>query len=80
MPKAELEVKVGGFRDLLNAIRSLIEDVRRQTAVAVNVAVIALYWRIRNRILREILGNECANYGEQIVATLSRQLVGDFVS
>jgi hypothetical protein len=31
-------------------------------------------WRIGNRILREVLRNEQATYGEQIVATLSRQL------
>jgi predicted nuclease of restriction endonuclease-like (RecB) superfamily len=37
-----------------------------------------LYWRIGNRILREVLGSERATYGEQIVATLSRQLVSEF--
>jgi hypothetical protein len=51
---------------------------RRQTATAVNVGLTALYWRIGNRILREVLGNERAAYGEQVVATLSRQLVADF--
>jgi DUF1016 N-terminal domain len=56
----------------------LIEDALRQTAVAVNISLTALYWRIGNRILREILGNERAAYGEQIVATLSRELVSEF--
>jgi len=78
MAKVELELKPGGSRDLLNEIRSLIEEARRQTAAAVNVGLTALYWRIGNRILREVLGNERATYGEQIVATLSRQLVADF--
>jgi len=78
MPNAELETKPGDSRDLLNEIRSLIEDAHRQTAAAVNVALTALYWRIGNRILRELLGNERATYGEQIVATLSRQLVAAF--
>ena len=74
----ELERKPGGSRDLLNEIRSLIEHARRQTAAAVNVGLTALYWQIGNRIQREVLGNERATYGEQIVATLSRQLVTDF--
>src|ERR1700692_263195 len=74
MAKAELETKPSDSRDLLNEIRSLIEDARRQTAAAVNVGLTALYWQIGNRILREVLGNERATYGEQIVATLSRQL------
>jgi hypothetical protein len=78
MAKAALEVKPGDSRDLLNEIRSLIEDARRQTAAAVNVGLTAVYWRIGNRILREVLGNERATYGEQIVATLSRQLVSEF--
>src|ERR1700722_8560618 len=78
MAKAELEVKPGESRDLLNEIRNLIEEARRQTEAAVNVGLTALYWRIGNRILREVLGNERATYGEQIVATLSRQLVSEF--
>jgi DUF1016 N-terminal domain len=78
MAKAQLEVKPGDSRDLLNEIRSLIEDARRHTAAAVNVGLTALYWQIGNRILREVLGNERATYGEQIVATLSRQLVSEF--
>jgi predicted nuclease of restriction endonuclease-like (RecB) superfamily len=78
MAKAELEMKPRDSRDLLNEIRSLIEDARRQTAAAVNFGLTALYWRIGNRILREVLGNERATYGEQIVATLSRQLVSEF--
>ena len=78
MVKAEMEVKPGDSLDLLNLIRNLIEEASRQTAAAVNVGLTALYWRIGNQILREVLGNERATYGEQIVATLSRQLVADF--
>ena len=37
-----------------------------------------LYWRIGQRIHREVLGSERAAYGEQIVVTVSRQLVGDY--
>jgi hypothetical protein len=70
MAKAELEAKPGDSRDLLNEIRSLIKDARRQTAAAVNVGLTALYWQIGNRILREVLGNERVACGEKIVATL----------
>ena len=78
MPKAELQTKPDDSRDLLNQIRGLIEEARRQAAAAVNVGLTVLYWRIGDRILREVLGNERATYGEQIVATLSRQLVSEF--
>ena len=78
MAKAKLELEPGESPDLLNEVQSLIEEARRQTAVAVNVGLTALYWRVGDRILREVLGNQRASYGEQIVATLSRQLVADF--
>jgi hypothetical protein len=56
----------------------LIEEARRQTAVAVNIGLTLLYWRIGRRIHREVLGSERAAYGEQIVVTLSRQLVVEY--
>lgn len=46
MANTELEIKPGDSRDLLNEIRSLIEDARRQTAAAVNIGLTALYWQI----------------------------------
>lgn len=78
MAKAELETKADDSQDLLNEIRSLIEEARRQTAAAVNAGLTVLYWRIGDRILREVLGNQRAAYGEKIVATLSRELVSEF--
>ena len=39
--------------------------------------VTALYWNIGTRINIEILNNQRAEYGQQIVATLARQLVQD---
>jgi predicted nuclease of restriction endonuclease-like (RecB) superfamily len=63
---------------LLGDIKALIEDGRRQAAAAVNMGLTLLYWRIGQRIHAEILQGERAAYGEQIVATLSRQLVVEY--
>src|ERR1035437_4042578 len=63
---------------LLEDVRRLIVEARRQTAVAVNLGLTALYWQIGQRIRHEVLGTERAAYGEQIVATVSRQLVAEF--
>ena len=41
--KAELDRKPGGSGDLLDEIRRLVEDARRQAAAAVNVGLTALY-------------------------------------
>ncbi len=59
---------------LLGDIQTLIEDGRRQAATAVNMGLTLLYWRIGQRINTEVLQDERAMYGEQIVATLSKQL------
>jgi predicted nuclease of restriction endonuclease-like (RecB) superfamily len=63
---------------LLGDIKSLIEEGRRQAATAVNMGLTLLYWRIGQRINAEILQDERAAYGEQIVVTLSRQLSEDY--
>jgi predicted nuclease of restriction endonuclease-like (RecB) superfamily len=64
--------------EILRDVRQLITDARRQTAVAVNMGLTVLYWRIGKRLSMEVLRNERAAYGEQIVATLSRELVAEF--
>jgi predicted nuclease of restriction endonuclease-like (RecB) superfamily len=74
----QLERKHPGQNKLLDEIRHLILEARRQAAVTVNVALTVLYWRIGNRIYREVLGSGRAAYGDQIVATLSRQLVAEY--
>ncbi len=37
-----------------------------------------LYWNVGQRILRDVLGDERAAYGERIIATLSQQLTSEF--
>jgi predicted nuclease of restriction endonuclease-like (RecB) superfamily len=64
--------------DLLADVRRLIEEARRQTAVAVNAGLTLLYWRIGDRIRREVLGGERAAYGEEIVSALARQLEAEY--
>jgi DUF1016 N-terminal domain len=78
MTQRDLDLKSQEPRKLLIEIRTLIEEARRQTAVAVNIGLTLLYWRIGRRIHHEVLGSERAAYGEQIVVTLSRQLVVDY--
>jgi len=60
---------------LLNDVRQLIEQARAHVASAANSAQTLLYWRVGERIRRDVLGEARANYGEQIVSTLSTQLV-----
>jgi predicted nuclease of restriction endonuclease-like (RecB) superfamily len=63
---------------LLDDVRNLILRAREATAQAVNSALVLLYWEVGQRIRRDILKEKRAEYGEQIVPTLSAQLIGDF--
>ncbi|MCD2450283.1 PDDEXK nuclease domain-containing protein [Methylicorpusculum oleiharenae] len=63
---------------LLTDIRQLIGQSRAQLAIAVNSALTLLYWHIGQRIRREVLNGERAEYGEQIVISLAKQLETDY--
>ena len=59
---------------LFQDISKLIEESRQYVAHAVNTTLSLLYWKIGKRITTELLQNKRAEYGKQIVLTLSRQL------
>ena len=63
---------------LLGDIRSLIEAAREQTARAVNSTLVVMYWQIGRRIREDVLQNERAEYGKEIVATLSQELTAEY--
>lgn len=62
----------------LTEIRTLIESARGRVAAFVNSELTILYWQIGERIRREILKEKRARYGQEIVSTLSTQLVEDY--
>ena len=64
--------------DLLGDIRSLIESAREQTARAVNSALVGMYWHIGKRIREDVLENERAEYGKEILQTLSKKLTEEY--
>jgi len=47
-------------------------------AATANYELTAMYWHIGNRINNEVLGNERAEYGKQIVAQVARQLQEEY--
>jgi hypothetical protein len=55
-------------------LSQLIEQSRQQLASAANSVLTMLFWQIGKRINEDILHNKRADYGKQIVVTLSRQL------
>jgi len=63
---------------LLDDLRQMIEETRHGVAATVNAALTMLYWRVGKRISEEILNGERAEYGEQIISTLSRHLIAEY--
>lgn len=59
---------------LVSEIKILIEQSKQQISVAVNATITLLYWNIGKKIKDEIVKDQRAEYGKQIVATLSNQL------
>jgi len=63
---------------LLLAIKQLIEQGKQQIAISVNTTMSMLYWQIGKMINDDVLQNQRAEYGKQIVSTLSRHLTQEY--
>jgi hypothetical protein len=63
---------------LLTDLRQLMAEARQDVARQVNSTLVLLYWRVGNRIRHDILKEKRAEYGEQIVSAVSRQLTEEF--
>lgn len=63
---------------LIGELKQIIDQTRRSVASTVNASLTLLYWQVGFRIRTELLQNERAEYGQKIVATVSRQLTMDY--
>lgn len=60
--------------NLFNELSTLIEQSKQRISVVANSTLTLLFWQVGKRINDEVLNNERAEYGKQIVATLATQL------
>lgn len=63
---------------LLSDLRGLILVARQQVAQTVNVGLTMLYWRLGTRIRNDILKEKRAEYGQEILQSLSAKLAAEF--
>ena len=63
---------------LLGDVRNLILSAREQVARAVDSGLSALYWHVGRRIRQDILHEKRAEYGQEIVSALGKQLEQEF--
>ena len=61
-------------QSLIQDLRQIIEQARGHVAATANYELTMMYWHIGERINREVLGNERADYGKQIVSAVSTKI------
>ncbi len=62
----------------IDELRQMIDRARESVAFTVNSTLAMLYWHVGSRMQTEVLHNQRAEYGNQIVATVSRQLAIEY--
>jgi len=66
------------YQDLLKELIAIIEKTKKQVVSYANSSLTVMFWNVGNRILSHNLQYKRAEYGKQIVVTLSRELVAKF--
>ena len=65
-------------KKLVADLRRMIDESRQTVAQAVNTALVWLYWNIGKRIRQDILKQKRAEYGKEILSTLSKELTAEY--
>ncbi|MEM6395897.1 MAG: PDDEXK nuclease domain-containing protein [Bacteroidota bacterium] len=63
---------------LIVEIRRMVEEAQNTVARTVTAGLTILYWRVGQRINEEIIEDERAEYGKQVVLSLSKDLVENY--
>lgn len=66
------------YQNTLTDLISIIESTKTQVAIQANSSLTIMFWQVGKRIQLDILENERAEYGKQILVTLSRELTNNF--
>lgn len=65
-------------KGLLEDLRLMIDRTKSSVARSVNSEYTMLYWKVGERVHKEILRETRAEYGQSVVATISRQLTLEY--
>ena len=67
--------KLEKSKGLFDKISGLIEQARKRVAITINQEMVLLYWNIGKTIKDEIIKSDRAEYGKQIIQSLSGELM-----
>jgi len=73
-----MDNKLKNINVLFERISSLIEEARHSVAVAVNTTTTLLYWNIGMQINKDILDFKRAEYGKEVIKSLSKKLTEEY--
>lgn len=65
-------------KNLLLELRGLIEQSKKQISRYVNTGMVSLYWQIGKRLKEEVLNNQRATYGQEVVASVAYNLSQEY--
>ena len=65
-------------QSLIQDLCQIIEQARGHVAATANYELTMMYWHIGERINREVLDNQRAEYGKQIVSQVATQLQEEY--
>ncbi|QTD39331.1 DUF1016 family protein [Polaribacter batillariae] len=66
------------YQNILNDLISIVKKTKTQVAIQANSSLTIMFWQIGKRIQSDILENSRAEYGKEIVVSLSRELSKNF--
>ncbi len=61
-------------KELINELKQIIEEAKIKAITYVNSTLVQLYWNIGNKLHAEMLKKKRAEYGEQVIKQVSKQL------
>ena len=64
--------------ELIDDLRQIIDQARGHVAATANYELTMMNWNIGNRINRDVLNNERAEYGQQIVSQVATKLQEEY--
>lgn len=70
--------KIEPDKRLFGDVRTLIDEAKQRAVTTVNRELTLLYWHIGKRLDQEILKGERADYGKQVIASLSALLTVEY--
>lgn len=73
-----LSVPLTDDERVLADVRALIAASRGYTAQVINSAMVITYWSVGDRIRREVVGQERAEYGKRLIARLAEDLTREY--